>query len=78
MAQVAAGSHHSVGLTRSWRVVAAGSNAHGRFDTKQWRDIVTIAAGAAHTLGLRADGTLLAAGANDHGQCDVHGWADLG
>jgi len=71
---VSAGSHHTVGVTATGRVLAAGDNARGQCDVGSWRDVVAVAAGSAHTLGLRSDGTVLAAGNDDDGQCDVGRW----
>lgn len=77
MTAVAAGSHHTVAVTASGRVLATGDNSHGQCDVAGWAGIVAVAAGAAHTVGLRADGTALATGLNDAGQCDVPYWSGL-
>lgn len=72
--RIAAGSHHTVGLTADGRVLTAGDDSRGQGDVGSWRDVIAVAAGSAHTLGLRADGTVLATGSNYTGQCDTAGW----
>ncbi|MGW7453117.1 hypothetical protein [Streptomyces sp. NPDC054787] len=70
-----AGSYHTVGVTASGRVLAAGDNGYGQCEVGEWRDIVAVAAGSTHTLGLRANGTVVAAGNNADGQCEVDAWS---
>ena len=74
---LAAGSYHTVAVTASGRVLAAGDNSHRQCDVGDWRDIVAVAAGSTHTLGLRADGTVVSAGNNASGQCDVGSWSGI-
>jgi len=71
---VSAGSRHTVRVTASGRVLAAGDDTAGQCDVATWLDVVAVAAGSAHTLGLRSDGSVLTAGTNDDGQCDVERW----
>ncbi|WP_371744523.1 hypothetical protein [Georgenia sp. TF02-10] len=54
---VGAGSYHTVGVTASGQVLAAGDNSHGQCDVGDWENIVAVAAGST-TLGLRDDGTV--------------------
>jgi alpha-tubulin suppressor-like RCC1 family protein len=77
MTVLAAGSYHTVGVTDSGRVVAAGDNSHGQCGVDDWRNIVAVAAGSTHTLGLRADGTVVSAGNNGDRQCDVGSWTEI-
>lgn len=74
---VAAGSYHTVAVTRAGRVLAVGSTDFGQCDVADWREIIAVAAGSTHTLGLRADGTVMATGNNEHGQCDTTGWTAI-
>lgn len=72
-----AGSHHTVAVTVSGRVLAVGDNSHGQCDVGDWEHIIAVAAGSTHTLGLCADGTVVSAGNPDDGRRDVGGWSDL-
>jgi alpha-tubulin suppressor-like RCC1 family protein len=74
---LAAGSYHTIGVTASGRVLAAGDNSLGQCDVGGWQDIVAVAAGSLHTLGLRADGTVVSTGNNASGQCDVGSWSGI-
>ena len=74
---VGAGSYHTVGVTASGRVLAAGDNSNGQCDVGDWDNIVAVAAGSTHTLGLRADGTVVSAGSNADGQCGVGAWSGI-
>jgi alpha-tubulin suppressor-like RCC1 family protein len=74
---LAAGSYHTVGVTASGRVLAAGDNSDGQRDVGDWQDIIAVAAGSTHTLGLRADGTVVSAGNNASCQCDVGSWPGI-
>ena len=59
---VAAGSRHTVGLTKIGTVIACGRNEYKQCNTDEWRDIVMIAASDDYTLGIKADGTVVATG----------------
>jgi alpha-tubulin suppressor-like RCC1 family protein len=74
---LAAGSYHTVAVTASGKVLAAGDNSHGQCEVGGWQDIVAVAAGSVHTLGLRADGTVVSAGNNASCQCDVGSWSGI-
>jgi alpha-tubulin suppressor-like RCC1 family protein len=75
--EVAAGSHHTVGLKSDGTVVALGNNEYGQCDVSGWTDITRVAGGLDHTVGLKSDGTVVAVGRNYEGQCDVGGWTDI-
>ena len=77
MVALAAGSYHTVGVTASGRVLAAGDNSRGQCDVGDWQDIVAVAAGSTHALGLRADGTVVSTGNNADHQCDVGSWSGI-
>jgi len=59
---IAAGSYHTVGLTKLGKVVATGRNEKNQCCTYEWFDIVSIAASDDYTIGLKADGTIVATG----------------
>ena len=75
--QVAAGTHHTVGVKSDGTVVAVGNNDDGQCNVGGWTDIVQVAAGDFHTVGVKSDGTVVAVGWNDDGQCDVGGWTGI-
>lgn len=75
MVALGAGSYHTVGVTASGRVLAAGDNSYGQCEVGDWRDIVAVAAGSTHTLGLRANGTVVTTGNNADRQCEVDAWS---
>jgi hypothetical protein len=82
IAQVAAGGYHTVGLTSTGIMVAAGPVLgqpyyYGQCDVGSWTNIKQCAAGAWHTVGLEDDGTVVAVGDNYHGQRDVGNWTDI-
>ena len=74
---VAAGGYHTVGLTSSGTLVAAGNNDSGQCAVGDWENIIQIATGEAHTVGLKYDGTVVAVGDNDYHQCEVSGWTGI-
>ncbi|TDU80429.1 Regulator of Chromosome Condensation (RCC1) repeat protein [Streptomyces sp. KS 21] len=74
---LSAGSYHTVGVTASGRVLAAGDNSYRQCEVGDWHDIVAVAAGSTHTLGLRTDGTVVTAGNNADGQCEVDAWSAI-
>jgi para-nitrobenzyl esterase len=72
---VAAGCHHTVGLTSNGTVVAVGNRTYGKCNVGDWTGIVQVAAGCEHTVGLKSDGTVVAAGYGE--QCKVGGWTNI-
>ncbi len=72
---VAAGQHHTVGLTVDGTATATGYAAATHVDG--WSGLVAVSGGNGHTVGLRADGTVVAIGENDRGQCNVADWAGI-
>jgi hypothetical protein len=62
MAQITAGTCHTVGLKSDGTVVAAGDNASGQCNVRDWTDITRVTAGMYHTVGLKSDGTMVAVG----------------
>lgn len=74
---VAAGAYHSLALLPNGTVRAAGLNADGQCEVREWEDVKAIAAGDYHSVALKRDGTVVAAGANSLGQCDVGDWAGV-
>jgi len=75
--QVAAGSHHTVGLKSDGTVVAVGWNDDGECEVGGWTNTTQVTAGSHHTVGLKSDGTVVAVGDNYDGQCDVGGWTGI-
>jgi len=75
--RIAAGRYHTVAVTASGNVLAAGDNSMGQCDVSGWSGVKQVAAGAFHTVALRSDGTVMATGNNSKGQCDVTGWTDI-
>lgn len=71
------GGAHTLGLTRSGSVCAAGLNRYGQCNTAEWSDIVAISAGRDHSVGVRRDGAVLAVGFNNNGQCDTSLWSGI-
>ncbi len=83
IAQISAGTMHTIILNSDGTVTAVGSNDHGQCNVTSWTDITQIATGgvydntyktnilAAHTVGLKSDGTPIATGSNESGQCNV-------
>ncbi len=69
--------HHTVGLTRAGRLVAAGDKSIGACDVGSWRDVRAVAAGSYHTVALTAAGRVVAVGSNEFGQCDVADWREV-
>lgn len=75
--RIAAGGHHTLGLTGQGLVLAAGDDSFGQCQVSTWSNISQVAAGAFHSVGLRADGTVLAIGDNSQNQCDTADWTDV-
>ncbi len=75
--QVAAGSHHTVGLKFDSTVVAVGWNDDGECEVGGWTNTTQVTAGSHHTVGLKSNGTVVAVGDNYDGQCDVGGWTGI-
>ena len=75
--QVAAGSHHTVGLKSDGTVVAVGWNDDGECEVGGWTNTTQVTAGSHHTVGLKSNGTVVAVGDNYDGQCDVGGWTGI-
>jgi len=71
---IAAGSYHTVGLTKVGTVVACGRNEKKQCNTDEWRDIVAVTASDDYTIGLKADGTVIATGDFDS---RLKQWKDL-
>ena len=76
---VAAGSYHSIVLTKEGRVWTTGWNKRGQLGDGSYNDrtsffklvpfgVMAIAAGDVHTILLKSDGSLFAAGRNYNGQ----------
>jgi alpha-tubulin suppressor-like RCC1 family protein len=74
---IAAGSHHTVGLSPNGTVVAVGWNAAGQCNVASWANIRQVAAGWEHTVGLCNNGTVVAVGNSTYGTCDVTSWTDI-
>ena len=73
---IAAGTHHTVALMNTGKVLAVGWNDTGRCKVGDWKGIVALAA-EDHTVGLMADGRVTAIGYNAFGQCRVDSWRDI-
>jgi alpha-tubulin suppressor-like RCC1 family protein len=64
--QVAAGTCHSLALTKSGKVVAWGDNSSGQTNVPLGlRDVVAVAAGDLHSLALTKSGKVIAWGDNN-------------
>lgn len=68
---------HTLGLTKTGTVRAAGSDKAGQCRTDHWRDITAIAVGGMHSVGLKKDGTVVTAGYSGEGLADAHRWSDI-
>jgi hypothetical protein len=75
LADIAAGSMHSIALRSNGTVLAWGNNLLGQRNIPSGLAGVTaIAAGANHSLALRSNGVVIAWGHNVQGQCSVPAW----
>ena len=73
---VAAGPHHSVGLTADGHVLVAGECTEDQNCVWGWENIVAVAAGRYHTVGLQKDGKVLAVGyKTSYSNIDEHEYA---
>lgn len=75
--RIAAGFCHTLGLTKSGTVLAAGDNMYGQCNVQSWSNVSQIAAGAYHSVALFKDGTVAAVGDNTQNQLDVSSWTDI-
>ena len=75
--RIAAGFAHTLGLTRSGFVMAAGDNTYGQLNVQIWANVKQVAAGAYHSVALFNDGTVAAVGDNSVNQLDVSSWTDI-
>ncbi|MBE5792948.1 MAG: hypothetical protein E7322_12490 [Clostridiales bacterium] len=75
--RVAAGYCHTLGLTKSGTVLAAGDNMYGQCNVQSWTNVAQVAAGAYHSVALFKDGTVAAVGDNTQNQLDVSSWTDI-
>ena len=72
VAEVAAGSSHSLALLKSGTVLAWGLNTSGQTTVPGTATGVSeIAAGSSHSLARKSDGTLVAWGNNSYGQSTI-------
>lgn len=74
---IAAGGLHTVAVTETGKVLAAGYGTYGQCNVSSWTSIVSVAAGNHHTVGLRSNGTCVATGYSGYGQCEVDGWHNI-
>ncbi|MFC4600027.1 S-layer homology domain-containing protein [Cohnella hongkongensis] len=71
---ISAGTHHSLALTASGKVVAWGRNESGQSSVPEEAEsgVIAIAAGRAHSLALKSDGSAIAWGITN-GSLDDYG-----
>ena len=74
---IAAGGLHTVAVTETGKVLAAGYGTYGQCNVSAWTSIVSVAAGNHHTVGLRSNGTCVATGYSGYGQCEVDMWRNV-
>ena len=75
--RIACGIEHTIGISSSGKVLAAGNNEHGECEVGEWKSIIAVSCGDYHTVGLKADRTVIATGSNSRGQCNVSAWNDI-
>lgn len=75
--RIAVGDGHTVGVTNSGQVLAAGDNSSGQCDVGHIAGATQAACGAKHTVVLKSDGTVTAVGDNSRGQCNVEQWTNV-
>lgn len=65
---VAAGSGHSMAVSREGTLRVWGDNTYGQRGMNGFQGVIQVAGGQGHVVALRRDGTVWTAGMNDQGQ----------